>query len=351
MVDDNLKQKFSFPNSDRYTANQKEQESELQRPRPVVHITDALNIEKKDDGDARTIRTFQADIADAIKNDNVSMIKVALAEKKRQETRGNFDSTLETKKNDTVFYMASIGVAIVVVIGFILFVAFGTSPDAQQPSAPGQTNTSQLIIYTEFSTVIDTNNRDANDIERLVTRIKDEKFDLGAMKEIVLTKGAGAETQKITTEDFFELIGARASDSLVRALDSNFLMGTYSFSSPYDTYLIFKVNSYDNAFAGMLNWENSMDVNIGGMIITKRLIVPSQTQPATTTASTTEPAVRKRMFVDKVLQNKDSRALIDERGSVLMLYTFVDKNTLVIASSDKSLKEILFRLTTGRIIR
>ncbi len=347
-MDSELERKFSFPNSDRYNANNTDDGSDIQRPKQVVHITDALNIAKKEESAETPIRTFQGDIADAIKNDNVSMIKVALAEKKRQETRGHFDTVIETKKNDYIFYVASIGVAIVAIIAFVLFIVFGTKEEVNN-FIPGTTTQNESIIYSEFSTVIDTNNRDSNDIERLVARIKDEAFDLGNVKEIVLTTGTGTSTRKIDTESFFRLMGTRASDSLIRSLDPNFYFGTYAFSRPYDTFFIFKVNSYDNAFAGMLQWENSLDIDFGGLLITKKALVPSQNTEAT--ASTTNTAVKRRMFIDKVMQNKDSRVLVDERGSVLMLYTFIDKKTLIIASSDKSLKELLFRLTTGRIVR
>lgn len=236
-MDGELERKFSFPNSDRFTKNQQEEEltNELNRPKPVVHITDALNIAKKEDNsDAQTIRTFQNDIADAIKSDNVSMIKVALAEKKRQESRGGFEEVLAEKKSDVMFYIATVVVALVVVVGFIGFVFFSTKPNTSTTNGAGTnaTDKNTQIIYTENSTVIDTNNRDANDIGRLVARIKDERFDLGTMKEIVFTAGSGTSTRRITTKEWFTLMRARASDSLVRSLDPSFEMGTYAFSNP-----------------------------------------------------------------------------------------------------------------------
>lgn len=343
-MDSELERKFSFPNSDRFNTN--EADGNLQKQKPVVHITEALNIEKKSDDSESPIRTFQGDIADAIKSDNVSMIKVALAEKKRQETKGKFDTVVQTKKNDSLFYMISIGIALIIFLAISLLLFFNANK--KDIAEQDQNTQTQPLIYSEFSIVIDTNNRDANDLERIVARIKEESFDLGNVKEIVLTTGIGTSTRKVGTESFFELMNTRASDSLIRSLDSNFFFGAYAFSKPYDTFFIFKVNSYDNAFAGMLEWENGLDVDLGSILISKKALIPSQN--STSTATTTNHS-KKRMFVDKVLQNKDTRALIDEKGSVLLLYTFIDKKTLIITSSDKSLKELLFRLTTGRIIR
>ncbi|HEY1037087.1 MAG TPA: hypothetical protein VGE62_00730, partial [Candidatus Paceibacterota bacterium] len=105
--------------------------------------------------------------------------------------------------------------------------------------------------------------------------------------------------------------------------------------------------------------------DIGRMFINRVAVSPAPAVVATSTSTSTDaqtsPAdaeitpqgtvFSRNRFVDKVIENKDSRALVDENGNILMLYTFVDKNTLVIATSDKALKEIMFRLTTGRIIR
>lgn len=359
--------KFSFPNSDRYDPNSQQQASDLNQPRPLVHITDALNIvPKKDNGVEPNIRTFQADIADAIKNDNVSMIQMALSEKKRQEKRGNFEQAIEIRKNNTLFYTASIGIAVLILIVFSLFIFYITSGGKKSPNTVAtDAQITEPLIYTENSIALSTDNRDNDDVERLIKKEKEVKIELGNMKSILLTSGTGTSTRLLNTGDFFTLMKARVSDSLLRSLDNNFLLGIYSFN-PYDTFMVFKVNSYDNSFAGMLQWENSMENDIGGLVITKRVTlaqpavaVPSKTLPsgsdekATTTASTTAQTggFKRHVFVDKVVQNKDSRVLIDERGAILMLYSFLDKNTLVIASSDKALKEVLFRLTTGRIVR
>jgi hypothetical protein len=108
-MDPNIKKTFSFPNSDQYreqtipgaggsridsgiNSGIPKKDDGLPTARKTVNIMDALADSKKDEGDAQTVRTYQSDIADTIKNDNVSMIKVALSEKKRQERRGSLDT-------------------------------------------------------------------------------------------------------------------------------------------------------------------------------------------------------------------------------------------------------------------
>ncbi len=56
-------------------------------------------------------------------------------------------------------------------------------------------------------------------------------------------------------------------------------------------------------------------------------------------------------FEDRIIQNKDTRALIGLDGNIKFLYTFLDQKTLLIVSSERGLKEVQARLTTGRIRR
>ncbi|MFM2384038.1 MAG: hypothetical protein RIQ72_610, partial [Candidatus Parcubacteria bacterium] len=72
--------------------------------------------------------------------------------------------------------------------------------------------------------------------------------------------------------------------------------------------------------------------------------------PASSTIKTTADSSG-NIFKDRIVQNKDVRALVNPEGKILFMYTFLDRKTLVIISSEKGLKEVLTRMTTGRIRR
>jgi hypothetical protein len=55
-----------------------------------------------------------------------------------------------------------------------------------------------------------------------------------------------------------------------------------------------------------------------------------------------------RVFVDAVIDNHDVRVLKDEQGRQLMLYGYRDKETLIIARSEKAFSELLARLSSTR---
>ncbi|MDQ5912559.1 MAG: hypothetical protein QG568_774 [Patescibacteria group bacterium] len=367
-MDPNLKRNFSYPNSDQYNSQTNSDitpegttEEKAFQPRKTVNIIEALANSRKDNDDAQTVRTYQSDIANTIKNDNVSMIKIALSEKKRQEKRSQFDSTIEGNQKN-VYILAGVIIAFIVIAGLIAGYIYLQSTNTT--SGPSQTQQKvQPLLYTESTSVLNIDQINIDDLLKIIERDKEAVMELGDMKSIVLTVGSSTEERQLTSEEFFYLLKSRAPDGLIRALDANFLLGVYAFT-PREMFAVFKVNSYDTAFAGMFEWEPNIESDIGDIFINKKerigrsigvLSSTKDTQQDTTGATTTQSSpfgvFSQRKFVDKVLSNKDARVLVDVDNREAMLYTFLDKETLVIATSEKSLKEIIFRLTTGRIVR
>lgn len=357
--------RFSFPNADQpitgvTDASRPQPEEAAPTRRPTVNIFEALKSEKRGEENTENMRTYQEDIASAIRNDNVSMIKVALAEKKRQERQG---TAIDLEEKDPTKKYIMFGVIIVVVIIFIAGISLFVFNSLSATDAPAGQTVFAPLLYTEKRIAISIDDRDNDDITRLLKReLNDPELSLGQMKGIVLVSGTGTSTREVSTSDLFKQLQSRAPDSLIRALSARFMLGVYSFS-PNDFFMLVPVESYDVAFAGMLQWEPDIENDIGNFMITKRSVVPIvvSTLPRAGSTSTAGLAVKESLgpatatqnktWVDRVINNKDVRLLVDSDGTPAMLYAFLDKETLVIASSDKALKEVTFRLTAGRIVR
>lgn len=381
------KKTFSFPAADQYReqaipgaidSSIPKQDDEFPKPRRTVNIIDALADSKKDNGDAQTVRTYQSDIADTIKNDNVSMIKVALSEKKRQERRGSLDNTLEESHKNLYLVIGAV-FAFLVIAGLIGGFIFLQAESAKKEATEEQQKV-QPILYTETISLLNIDQINIDDLTKLIEKDKEAVMELGDMKSIILTTGTSTAERQLTTAEFFQVLNSRAPDGLIRSLDPNYLLGVYAFT-PRDMFAVFHVSSYDSAFAGMFEWEPNIESDIGDIFINKKERVDrdintlsqmnailatstststsgtnvntaTSTKVGTTTAQSSPFGVfSQRRFIDKVLSNKDARVLVDVNGKEAMIYTFLDKETLVIATSEKSLKEIIFRLTTGRIVR
>ena len=75
---------------------------------------------------------------------------------------------------------------------------------------------------------------------------------------------------------------------------------------------------------------------------------------ATTTealATTTAPAqVFQGNFIDQIVENRDARVLLDAEGNILMLWTFLDRSTIVVATNEATLREIISRLSQASVL-
>lgn len=378
----------AFPNSDQpipgvIDASRPQQEAYVPH-RPTVNILDAINSQKVEDPSTQRLHTFQEDLAKSIKDDNVSMIKMAMAEKKRQEEQGIPETAVTDGNSKKYILVGAIIVAAVAILGGTGFIMYRLSNGT--PSNPGTSSTAPTtglsLLFTESKTSINIEGKDVFDVKKLINTELSKPLQLGSMKALLLVMGAGSNAREITLEEFLKGLQTGTGESLARSLDSRFLLGIYSFNSN-DLFLLAKVTSYDNAFAAMLQFEPDVENSIGSIFIRSQPIAPpapvvpikqpTQTKPVdpegvylpgeepetppedtaeeTTAAAANAIQQNRKTWVDRVVNNKDSRVLVDSKGKMTMMYTFLDKQTLVIASSEKALKEIMFRLTTGRISR
>ena len=78
----------------------------------------------------------------------------------------------------------------------------------------------------------------------------------------------------------------------------------------------------------MLKWEERM----------AREILPLS-------GTSVEGALADKKFQDIVVKNRDLRALLNEQGDIVLLYTFYDRETLIITRTTSTLDEVITRLT------
>ncbi len=214
-----------------------------------------------------------------------------------------------------------------------------------------------LFFKTEKETSIHIDGGDQNSIKQLIQTEKQKNLPLGYIEKINFVQTNGSSTTNVTTANLLTQLKAAAPDSLVRTLSQNYLFGIYAYNSQKDSFFLVNVDSYDQAYAGMIAWENTLRVTFGGLFINPIVSTAPTTNvsatiaaTSTTTASSTIPQ-GEPVFIDKVIDNRDTRVLVDGQGNVEMIYTFVDSHTLLIASSVAMFREVINRLTNGLIVR
>lgn len=141
-------------------------------------------------------------------------------------------------------------------------------------------------------------------------------------------------------------------DTLIRSFTSNdiYNFGLYhTEKEDFETYLITKIDTFDLSFAGMLEWEKFMPVDL------YKIYTYTENTNTGTTSSSTLPVLSTKKstgkFIDKVIKNIDVRMYIDADKKTQIIYGFINKQYLLITSGENSFIDIVNKLTINNILR
>ena len=116
---------------------------------------------------------------------------------------------------------------------------------------------------------------------------------------------------------------------LLRSLGPKFMLGVHVFNGN-SSFLILKTDFYENAFLGLLKWENEM---------------PEDLLPPLGVKLTNENRYLLDVgFRDITIKNIDSRAILDQSGKAILIYSIPNKDTIVITTGEDTLSEVVNRL-------
>ncbi|HZS43255.1 MAG TPA: hypothetical protein VFA52_03505 [Candidatus Paceibacterota bacterium] len=315
--------------------NNSEPSKPLTDKSPAEKLSEALAEAKKEkqEGSIKAIKTYQSDVAEAIQRDNVSVIKMAVAEKRRQEKQGlTAEAVGKESKKRVVIIAASV---VLVVAGFLIVGYFLISKTKN--TGVLTVNLPHEIIHPDKQVEIKLDSVTLQSFLSQFQAIKPLSLDSGSVESVVVTVrgnlGNATSVDQVgrkvlSTQDFMNLLQARLPGSLYRSL-SGYLVGFYQNSNGPEPFLILKTDSYQNAFSGMLQWESNMQADLAALFG-----LPT---------GNGNPNFVPTPFKDEVFDNRDTRTLLDENGNILLIYSFLDPNTIVLVQSHNAFDEILSR--------
>lgn len=287
-----------------------------------------LNYNKKDG--IKTVRTYMSDMADTVRDNEISIIKVALAEQNKHE-REDLYRKVEGTPIKKVFWLIGGIILVVIAIGGTYFII---QQKAKQNAPEQITKEETLISYDEISPISVT---DPNELTNKIIAAKKETSTTGkndVIKFISLSQGVNGLQGKILTQDLFTDLGFTASSSLVQSLSDSYMIGTYT-NNAQNLFIIFQTKNYEYTYAGMLEWERTL---AGDMLSLFELDTKES-----------KLKISDRKWKDIIIENKDARALVNENDKIILYYLFTDKNNLIIASDESTIKEIVAKLILKNI--
>ncbi|PJE74518.1 MAG: hypothetical protein COV01_00595 [Candidatus Taylorbacteria bacterium CG10_big_fil_rev_8_21_14_0_10_41_48] len=295
---------------------------------PPTQSKETIKPPSVNDPSIHQLRTFRMDAEEAVRDQHVSKAGIAIAEQKKKDSNP-IEYVNEHSSNIPLI------ISIFIFVLILLLGSFGYFYVKTQSSVkpPITTNGIHSIISPDKILILPAvTNSDS--LTRISETAKDISGTVGSITFIALSD-FGTTTKQIPITSV--LRNTFVPERLVRSLTSEYMFGIHIFDGTAP-FIILKTSFFQNAYPGMLEWEKDMRNGLLPIIQIGR--------PDVTSINTNND-----IFTDKVISNKDVRELDDTNGVPIILYTFVDKNTILITTNEKSLKELLNKLLAVRVIQ
>lgn len=284
--------------------------------------------EKYNPEDLKQIRTYQGDVAEALGRQNESLISIQQAEAlKRREAGESLPSQNESRRKDFLYLF--IGSAFFIIVGAI-GAWYGYKEVVRRSAPPLITKPETELVTPNSEVILDITGKNR---EAFASSMNTLTADLGEaeLKHVDVRNGASSLASSTPTAQFLNILEVRAPGSLVRAFSPIFMLGGLG----EEQFIIIRLSSFENAFAGMLSWEGDMAEDL---------------IPIFANANSLQANGEGNVFKDVIVKNKDVRVL-EAAGEPVLLYTFFDNNMLIIGESYKTLEILMERLTREKLSR
>lgn len=275
-----------------------------------------------------SLRTYQGDMAEFIKSKDESVISIAVKEKERKEKKEEQAEKLEPLSKPKKINGQGLQINFTIILLSLLLIGGGVLASFFIFGLINKEFQSEVVLKEE---IIPYNN--------LITlaNVVDVNFasELGKLAPsnginiIKISDINGAPVEK--AKDFFNFLNISPPSALLRTLKDQYVIGIISQDEKHSAFVVITINDFGGAFSAMLEWEENMLKDLAFL----------NADINTATASTTIP-MKSEVFnwKDIIIKNKDARALANEKGKSQVVYTFLDKNTILITSDLEALGEI-----------
>lgn len=282
----------------------------------------------------KPLQTYERDMAEQIRSHNETVASINLSRQKQKIQSGEMAHATEKVAGKSLTLLISM---LLIIAGtstiMILYFFFLARPPKVIPVKPS-------IVATNETRVIDISGKEYGLILADIKRLLTEPGKAGDLVRIEIKQGVAENKKVISAEKFFEIFAPDAPAPLGRAFGEQWILGFLGVNDKRNEPFIFvNISSFENAFNGMLAWENNMVKNIGSIFIEENIL---------STNLQIEVATR---FEDMIIRSKDVRAIKDSLGNIVMLYSFLEPKILVITTNEQTFVEVLGRFFSSQLVR
>jgi hypothetical protein len=285
----------------------------------------------------KTIHTYTSDMADAVRINEASVIKIALAEKEKREQEAIYAEANDTKGSKFMLVFGGI-----VLIALSIFGWYFLSKKNEVANTPQQTkkDIEAFISYDDKAYIDVTENKNQGDLSKSIKIESDKSGKAGSIKALFLTENVNKAPQLLSLKNLLFLMDTQAPSALVRTLDDQYMIGTYTERSTdgqttestpkTHLFLVFKAKDYNQAYAAMLTWEKTM---LRDLFVLFNVDLGKDGE-----------ALFDKPWGDVLINNQNARILYDRNGKEILYYILTNKNNFIITDNQETIKEVSARL-------
>ena len=275
------------------------------------------------------IRTYSADIADIMRREKGSVIKIALAEQERRQAYKESKDPTSTKNLIVIL----IGI-VFIVSGILIFIY--TIMNRNAPVSVVAPIGSPSLIYSENQSQTDITNLTRGNFFNAIHTTGQASFaENETITNMFITSQTSVGKSLVSANILFNKLGIKIPESVVSTLTGQFMLGTYKFEDKGNLFLIIKVKDFNESFSAMKDWEISM-VN--------DLVRLFKIDPKSFTGN-----IFLKTFQNGVVFNKEARNLYDDDGNLVFSYVYIDRNTILMTNHIPTVEEVVKRINSQSI--
>lgn len=362
-----------------------EEKAATDGPTPQVSTPKETPVEEPakppaNEDEVRPLQTYHSDIESLVQKGGVSEVSIAAAEAMRKEKKEEVPAEPTPEREAGWWkkwvYVGAGSVLLIASVILIIPVVLRTSP------VPTPQGTHTGIIYVDEITAVEVLPQRQGTMGALVAARDDVNIPLGLIEQIWVTADAKVEQPlPYPITDLLLLFAPAIPTDLLRTLKPEYILGVHSYDHN-QPFLIVQADSYDVTYRAMLEWERSMRADliplfnrtispqlsptppsilppVGGSATSTATSTATTTAAATTTVATSsafsipetpeESVVIATPFIDRIVENRDTRAIVDQQGNILLLWTFLNRETILITTNEATLREVITRVAATPI--
>ncbi|MDP3962450.1 MAG: hypothetical protein Q8Q03_01110 [bacterium] len=294
-----------------------------------------------------SMRTYESDLAKALAQKKTSAVTIAIAENKK---KGENESVSTAPARNYIKPLLT-GIASLILLGG--GVAGGYYLYLKSPLSAPKTVPMPAVIASvipgDAKINLDISGMTSGQIvSAIYSEFNKNIQPAGKILELVPQEN----TSPVTGSTFIEKISVNMPDIVLRSLTDRWMLGSYGEESGLQTpFIALTTDFFQNTFAGMLSWEKTMAEDLSFIFNYKKKALEQAEQAENASTSIAAYYNIQGQFSDKQIRNRDAREFRSINGELLFLYSFIDKETLVITTTESAFIAIVDRIEKQTYVR